>query len=78
MCLQDLPEHMCTLNLHQAQHLARQARAKGPLSWNTEFFVEHMIAEAKRITRHTVTVTTFPEASIAKFLLDNAALDELA
>lgn len=67
---------MCTLNLHQAQHLARQARAREPLSWDAEFFVERMIADSKRITRHTVS--TAPEATIARFLLDNAALDELA
>lgn len=35
-----------------------------------------MIAEAKRTTRHTVT--TLPETTTARFLLDNAALDELA
>lgn len=77
MCwLQNLPENMCTLNLHQATHLARQARARGPLSYDAEYDVERMISDSKRITRHAVS--TCPVATIARFLLDSAALDELA
>ena len=66
---------MCTLNLHQAQHIARQARLLGPPSGRTEVWMEHTIKVAKRPSKHSVSHA--PEATVARMLLDNMAVDAL-
>jgi hypothetical protein len=76
MLVQDLPPSMCTLNLHQAQHLARQARLLGPPSLRTELWMERAIKVAKRPTKHSVSRAL--EAMVARMLLDNLAVEALS
>ena len=53
---QELPREMCTLNLHQAQHIARQACLLGPLisaNRGLDGVRDHRVA--KRPSQHSVS-----------------------
>ena len=62
---------MCTLNLH----LGRQARARGPIANDGEFWFERGIGSLKTPTKGRVSRA--PEAAIVRQLLDGAAVAEL-
>ena len=70
--LQFLPARMCTLNLHLAQHIASQARWRGPPAKDGEYWVERAIQRAKAPTKSRVSRA--PEATLVRRLLDNEAV----
>lgn len=74
--MQELPVSMMTLNLHLAQHLATQARVRGPPAVQNEMFVERAIQPHKSFTKHRVSRR--PEAVIARQLADDTAMAILA
>lgn len=63
---------MMTLNLHLAQHLPDQARARGPLALHNELWVERALQPHKQCTQHRVSRR--PEAVITRQLADDRAL----
>ena len=75
-CAQHLPPALCTLNLHLAQRLGQQARARGPIAHDSEWWVERGCGSAKTPTKGRVSRA--PEATIVRQLLDSVALAELS
>ena len=74
--MQELPPSLMTLNLHLAQHLPDQDRARGPPALDNEMYVEQSLQPWKACTRHRVSRR--PEAVVARQLTDNRAMMVLA